>query len=366
MILVFGLSSGAFLTLFVDTNDKLQFADGSPTIKAIWALIYLVAIRNILKRRGQFYTLLRANKSLVLLTILPLLSVTWSVEPSATFHQASTLLLSAMVAVDLSMRYTLRRQLELLRITLVCLIAMSVLVELTYAGDSFHVSRLDPSAGMESSWQKITLGKMTCLAVIACLAVPRGLLRNRFAVVVAGLVVAVFSASVSAVGYLAVFAFTPRYGMVISNGGLKPRRVALIFCADTLFASCVYIRATSHSNHHDDGKGPSFNRQSGFVGTVVEASAEARPLLGYGYSAFWSQGSRPARIIREEVHWDDAPHSHNGYIERCWLWAWWVSGSISRIIGSGSAGLQVLDGWRRGVPKMGTHLPCLRVCLSAD
>jgi exopolysaccharide production protein ExoQ len=42
---------------------------------------------------------------------------------------------------------------------------------------------------------------------------------------------------------------------------------------------------------------------------------EQRPLQGYGYNAFWGYQSDPAWRIREEIHWDQAPSAHNGYID---------------------------------------------------
>jgi exopolysaccharide production protein ExoQ len=40
-----------------------------------------------------------------------------------------------------------------------------------------------------------------------------------------------------------------------------------------------------------------------------------KPFLGYGYGAFWTVTSHPARLIREAVDWDTLPHAHNGYID---------------------------------------------------
>jgi O-antigen ligase len=39
------------------------------------------------------------------------------------------------------------------------------------------------------------------------------------------------------------------------------------------------------------------------------------PVWGYGYAAFWSQNSRPGRLVREATNWDNLPHAHNGYID---------------------------------------------------
>jgi O-antigen ligase len=46
-------------------------------------------------------------------------------------------------------------------------------------------------------------------------------------------------------------------------------------------------------------------------------SIENRPILGYGYMAFWGQHQQLAYRIRENSNWLTAPHSHDGYIEIC-------------------------------------------------
>jgi exopolysaccharide production protein ExoQ len=44
---------------------------------------------------------------------------------------------------------------------------------------------------------------------------------------------------------------------------------------------------------------------------------EERPVLGYGYGAFWEPSARASERVRAAVGWD-APHSHNGLLD-IWL-----------------------------------------------
>ena len=41
---------------------------------------------------------------------------------------------------------------------------------------------------------------------------------------------------------------------------------------------------------------------------------EQRPVLGYGYGAFWAPDSAPANWVRDMLQWD-APSAHNGWLE---------------------------------------------------
>lgn len=61
------------------------------------------------------------------------------------------------------------------------------------------------------------------------------------------------------------------------------------------------------------------NRNSSLTGRVPlwQMSLKAiwqRPLLGYGYAAFWNEGSINTQYIWQMIDWD-APSAHNGYID---------------------------------------------------
>jgi exopolysaccharide production protein ExoQ len=42
-----------------------------------------------------------------------------------------------------------------------------------------------------------------------------------------------------------------------------------------------------------------------------------RPILGYGYGAFWNEASGPMAILQQAIGWP-APNAHNGYVD-LWL-----------------------------------------------
>jgi O-antigen ligase len=47
---------------------------------------------------------------------------------------------------------------------------------------------------------------------------------------------------------------------------------------------------------------------------VLSDYIDQRPLLGYGYGAFWAPESDPGNWVREALQWD-APTAHNGWLE---------------------------------------------------
>lgn len=61
------------------------------------------------------------------------------------------------------------------------------------------------------------------------------------------------------------------------------------------------------------GKDPTLTGRTDIWEAVLKASSE-RPLLGYGYNAFWGEGSLPASWVRNSTQWD-VPSAHHGWLD---------------------------------------------------
>ena len=205
-VLVLVLSTDAFLPLLISGNDPTDVSQGAPVMRAAWALVYAITIVRLIRRQTQMFPLIRANKPLVSLVILTFVSVFWSVDRGATLHAAMILSLSALFALDLSVRYTFARQIRLICIALALVIGMSVIVELLLPG-------FVPGNGFQgSAWHgvfgtKNEFGRIITLGVAACLALPR---QPRWSKVVGtiatGGVLAVLAQTAGAVCYVAAIA----------------------------------------------------------------------------------------------------------------------------------------------------------------
>jgi exopolysaccharide production protein ExoQ len=312
VVCVLVLSTGAFYTLFVDTEDLAVSSQGSPIFTIVWGLIYTISLLRILARRHEAIKLFQTNKTIVLLAGLAVASCYWSIDRSATLHAAAGLILTAIVALDFSIHYSVRQQLRFVCIAFAIVAVLSVVVEVVLPG-------IVPGQEMEGpAWHgvfgyKNVFGKVICFGTLACVSmIDRSRLLRWFAIV-CGLALTVLSRSTSAVGFLAfmllIFALWP-----VFKWRPTPRRFAL--AALTLIAvTSIYVIAQNFArlttmldkDPHLTGRVDLWQLALGDI--------EAQPVLGYGYQAFWSYNSVPARRIREAVNWDKAPHSHNGYIE---------------------------------------------------
>lgn len=311
-VCVFVLTIGAFASLFLDTGDLATASQGSPYLKAVSATIFGIAFIRVFLRRRDAVALLRENKALVLFLVLTLSSFLWSIDRNETLHTWVTLFSSTLVALDLSIHYSFEKQLRLLSIALVSIVALSVFVELLAPG-------LIPGQEMEgSAWHglfgvKNVFGKTVCLTVAACLCTFRKSFVVRFVTVACGIVIGILSQSTSSVGYMAivvaVFALLP-----VLKWKPVPRRIALCSIALGSLLTIYYVSTNLDSVTTHLDKDPSLTGRTDLWRYAID-SIKDKPLLGYGYEAFWTYDSVPARRIREAINWDSAPHAHNGYID---------------------------------------------------
>lgn len=67
-----------------------------------------------------------------------------------------------------------------------------------------------------------------------------------------------------------------------------------------------------------------------FIWEGVDAAVSLRPLLGYGYSAFWIAGTAGVRAIWEAIQWE-TPTAHSGYLEVL-LQVGWVGAGVLLLV----------------------------------
>lgn len=311
-VCVLVLTIGAFGSLFVDTGDLATASQGSPYLKIASAAIYGIALVRVLLRRGGAMDVLRQNKALVLILLLTLGSALWSIDRSATLHTWATLFGSTLVALDFSINYSVEKQLRIVCVALISVTVLSVVAELLTPG-------LIPGQDLEgSAWHgvfgvKNVFGKMVCLTVIACLSKIRKSFVARLVTVGIGITLGILSQSKSSVGYMAVmvavFALLP-----ILKWKPLPRRIAVGVLGFGALLTTYYVATNLETVTSAMDKDPHLTGRTDLWGYAVD-NIRDKPLLGYGYGAFWTYDSVPARRIREAINWDSAPHAHNGYLD---------------------------------------------------
>lgn len=303
----------AFLSFLVDPDDLNQTNSGSPITKSIWALVYVISLVRIILYRREAAHRMKGNWPLLVLVVLAMLSVSWSLDASLSLRTAVTLLFSALFALDISIRYSVQKQLKLLLIALCVLMALSVLCEVLLPGIVPGGNLDAPSAWHGVFGRKNELGRMACLTAIVGITAIQHSRTLRVLIAIVGFAIALLSQSITAAVYV-IFTLLVVESFPLFHWRPKPRLVGLVL----VLVLVPTIAAFTYENR--DQLSGLVGKDSGLTGRVDLWRLSAteimdRPVLGYGFQAFWDQDSERAMRIREEVNWEITPHSHNGYID---------------------------------------------------
>lgn len=311
-VVTLAMSTGAFLSLFIDFNSPGQAAEGSSVLKVFWGTVYAITALRVLTRRQRIGHALRANKPLIALVGLAVVSWLWSIDPPVTLHQSLGLIFGLLFAADFSVSYPLHRQLQIVCAALLSVVVLSVIVQIFFPS-------LVPGSDLEgTAWhgilgRKNEFGRLVCFAGIAVFTqVMNSRWKTFLTLAIAG-ALAFASRSTSAVIYLVVmFGVTKAWSMAFLRRGVARLAIGAVLCLATI--GTIVITRNFDQLMYMIGKDPQLTGRTALWSQALVAISD-RPLLGYGYQAFWVFDSQPARLVREAAGWRDAPHAHNGYID---------------------------------------------------
>lgn len=306
------MSTGAFQSLFIDFGSPGQTSEGSPVLKLFWATVYAITALRVLTRTNAIGAALKANRALVALVALALLSTLWSIDSVFTLHQATSVAFGFLFAADLSISYSLKRQLQIVCAALLIVVSLSVVVQIC-APDFIPGSDLEGSAWHGVFGRKNEFGRIVCFGATA---VSTLVFRSRWKMLllIAGSsALALLSRSVSALIYLLIMiAITRTWSLAFVRPNMRKLAIAGLSCLVLIGATLMYRNFSQITEMM--GKDPHMTGRSDLWSNALLA-VRNRPLLGYGFQAFWGVDSQPARVVREAAGWEDAPHAHNGYID---------------------------------------------------
>jgi exopolysaccharide production protein ExoQ len=308
------LSTGACQTLLIDNSSSKAGLEGTPLLQAMWSCIYvLVAIRASSQYRVIVDTI-RSNKPLAALVLLAFLSTVWSEDHGVTLRRSIALMATTLFGIDFAVRYALRDQLRLLAVALGSVVALSVILQLFFPGFIPTYDLAYPDAWVGVFGQKNGFSKIVVLTTIVILASVRRSLGGMIAAILAvlgalGLILAAQSMTsfVVFVVLLIVFIFAPTLRWS------KGIRIAI-----QTFGGWSVIPFLLLVLRYRDAITNVLGRSSSLTGRVkiwalAASCVAAKPLLGYGYNAFWNVAPESLRIDAL-MNWN-VPHAHNAYLE---------------------------------------------------
>ena len=254
----------------------------------------------------------RSSLATFLLLALPFLSVAWSTSGSLSLLRAIGLTLSMALAYLLACRFTPRQLLLLVAAVLFPGLAGS-LVMLAIAPSA---ASMPDGTAHGLFLHKNILGWHAAMAVFVGMTLTIDAVASwRIGIVLAVIGVASLVASGSVT---ALFAVVVAIGLTLFYSAFKrlhgAGRVLLVLL--TLQASAAaYVVGWEIVAPSLEALG----KDTTLTGRVpmwqlADEAIEQQPLLGYGFQAFWSEGSGAGWKIRARLNWN-TPNAHNGFRE---------------------------------------------------
>lgn len=306
---------------FIAPNQALETTREPATRLMIYGgigsqLVVYGAIGFLLLRQAErVVRWLRAMQWTLLLAALVVASAVWSQFPLYTMRRSVAFALAGVFGLYLAMRFPVRRQLAILRITMLALAVGTVVMALGFP----HLG-LDASAGHHADWQgvftqKNACGRMMVLATAVLLA-DRKLSWQWVASGMLFLLVMYMSGSRSA--WLIEAALLVLWGglMLAKRLEMRARVLAALAGFWMVAASAVATYFWLPDLLAWMGRDATLSGRT-LIWKQTWIFVMQRPLLGWGYDAFWRGIQGEAFRVVAVVHFM-VFHAHNGFLE-IWL-----------------------------------------------
>lgn len=295
--------------------DPLQNGgDSHPILRLMWLPVYALTGALAVMRFPQIVRFWVPAAMLFVLVGWVFASVQWSIFPEISQRRAIAVAATTLFGLYIAASFNGRAMAELLAGVFLFLAIGSYAVCLAVPSIGVHS---DINAGLwRGLWyEKNQMGAMMVYGALASVAAailspPRRMLWVATLVLCIGLIIMTRSAtSALALGIVlfgaAGLAFMNRSPVFAVLGLWSGVTAALLLGGFFLLSPEAF--------YHAIGKDPSLTGRTEIWAAVERASAQ-RPLLGYGFAAFWDIDSKPAMAIRKQLDWV-VPTAHNGWLD---------------------------------------------------
>ncbi|MFN6468565.1 MAG: O-antigen ligase family protein [Nostoc sp. SerVER01] len=310
--------SGTPLDPFLTNGNTLQDADRT-IFRLLYTFTYLFAFLLIILRWKKVIYVISKNRLLWVLIGVCAVSSFWSLDSDTTIRRVFGLIGTTLFGVYLASRYTLKEQLKLCA----CMLGISAIA-------CFLIVFLIPQYGIggdeqASAWrgiyaQKNILGRRFVVSGAIFFFLAMTTRQNRWVSwlgYIASAILVLFSSSTTSLGNLVIVtAAFPIYHRI-----LRFRYIALIptltFLGTISIAFYAWFVTYADQILGSVGKDTTLTGRSEIWPAVLEMIVK-KPLLGYGYGAFWyGSDTSAATYVQESIGWP-APSAHNGFLD-LWL-----------------------------------------------
>ncbi|MEC4812612.1 MAG: O-antigen ligase family protein [Scytonema sp. PMC 1069.18] len=248
---------------------------------------------------------------LLTLTLLSLLSFSWSIFPDFTYSNMKEVLMMTFFGIYLATRFSLKEQVQLIAQTLLIGAFLSIFFALVIPGVGKHGAD-HPGAWKGIFGYKNNLGSMMVLNSLAFFSLPKKTpFLYRWGVFVLSLVLMLLSTSKTSL----VLSFLLIFMISFYKNFRWQGKISVIFVdIGVLVLGCVSVIVLSNWVEIISGLGkdPTITGRTPLWSHAIYRLME-RPFFGYGRGAYWAPGSKYAYEARV-ADWIP-PHAHNGFID---------------------------------------------------
>lgn len=289
-------------------------SDGSALLRLLWLPVYgCVAVGLVRNWRVVAQTASRLPFLMALIG-LSALSFLWSIDPGLSQRRGLAVVMTSLAGLYIGSRYDWRTMLRVFGLAWIFVGLASLLAAVLVPSIGvMHEVHVGAWTGL--FFEKNQLGgHMARAAVISAILILMDRPWRKVWFASLGLCVFLVIMSTSKTALLGLL-----LGLGILAAGLVMRRgiktglvlawfggvvggalvAVLVFAPELIFTLL--------------GRDPSLTGRTDIWAVLVELIKE-RPVLGYGYGAFWASGSVPGDWVRHLLEWD-APTAHNGWFE---------------------------------------------------
>lgn len=291
-----------------------ESADGSPVLRYLWLPIYAIAFGGMLwKIKAVGQACLRLPFLMGLLGVCAL-SFTWSIDPALTQRRSLAIIMTTIAGLYLGTRYNWQTMIRAIAITWLIL-----------AVTSFFTALLVPSMGRAQevhigAWQGLFYeknqlgGHMARAALVGAFLAIMDRKYRTYWLGLAGLATLLVLLTTSKTSLLGLLLGYTVLGLgAWMKRGINTGLVTLWLGVIVVAAATATLILAPELVFQVLGRDMTLTGRTDIWITLIDF-IEQRPLLGYGYGAFWSLDSTPGNWVRETLEWD-APTAHNGWME---------------------------------------------------
>ncbi|WP_353475860.1 O-antigen ligase family protein (plasmid) [Salipiger sp. H15] len=308
------IQSGAIVVLIAMDGGMELTDSGRALLRQVAFPVYLLSVALLALNSGQFIIAMRRSLWLLALHALPFVSVLWSIAPGLTLRRSVALLFSLLLSYAIAIRTTPAQGLRIVSVTLGLCMALSLGMMAAMPGMAISV---DDGALRGVFNNKNVLGWAASISSLAAgvMIYDRAAGQRRLGLWIFFPSLACLLFSGSATGLFAAISGAGLgvfYEMLKKTRNLGRAVLVLVFLQLTaliLVFLAFFLTPLLGALGKDrtlTGRVPLWQ--------LVDQQIAARPLLGFGYQAFWSEGNPEAWGIWGQIRWF-APHAHNGYRE---------------------------------------------------